>query len=107
MSEPRLVLITHPADGAETFARSLVERRLAACVNLLGCRSVYRWEGEVQADDEVLLVAKTTAGRLDELERAVASDHPYDVPELVAVAPAAVEPRYLAWMLGETSGHGA
>jgi periplasmic divalent cation tolerance protein len=103
MSAARIVLITHPPDGAESFARGLVERRLAACVNLLAARSVYRWEGAVQADDEVLLVAKTDAARLDALQRHVAGAHPYDVPECVALRPAEVEPRYLAWLLAATA----
>ena len=96
----RLVLITHPADGARAFARALVERRLAACVNLLPVTSVYRWQGTVEEEPEVLLVVKTGADRLAELEAALA-DHPYDVPELVALRPAHVEPAYLAWLLGE------
>jgi len=100
----RVVLITHPPDGAEAFARDLVERRLAACVNLVAARSVYRWEGAVQADDEALLVVKTDAARLDALRSRVAEAHPYDVPEFVVLAPDSVEPRYLAWLLAETAG---
>ena len=103
MSAARVVLITHPREGAEEFARGLVERRLAACVNLLAARSIYRWEGEVHADDESLLVAKTDAARLVDLEQHLPSAHPYDVPECIALAPDAVEPRYLAWMLAETA----
>ena len=102
-SDARVLLITHPPDGAEAFAGRLVEGRLAACVNLLTCRSVYRWEGALQGDDEVLLVAKTSAARLGQLERFVVEHHPYDVPELVALTPAAVEPRYLAWLLGASA----
>ena len=103
-SAARVVLITHPPGGAEAFARDLVERRLVACVNLIAARSVYRWEGAVQADDEALLVAKTDAARLDALRSRVAEAHPYDVPEFVVLAPDSVEPRYLAWLLAETAG---
>ena len=101
-----VVLITHPEEGARDFARALVERRLAACVNLLPATSVYRWRDAIEEDPEVLLVVKTTAARLGDLERALAEDHPYDVPELVALTPAHVERAYLAWLAGETGETG-
>ena len=107
MPEPRLVLITHPRDAAVEFARSLVDRRLAACVNLVEVRSVYRWEGRVQDDAEVLLVAKTTDARLADLEAHLIEAHPYDVPECVALEPDRVEPRYLAWLLAEAGEESA
>ncbi len=104
--EPRVVLMTHPEEGAAEFARRLVERRVVACVNLVGVRSVYRWRDAIEDDPEVLLVAKTTAARVAELERVLDEEHPYDVPECVAVAPAAVEAKYLAWLGAETSAAG-
>ena len=97
----RIVLITHPVDGAEEFARQLVERRLAACVNLSSVTSVYRWEGAVQSDPEVLLIAKTDAARVPEIEAFLVDGHPYDVPELVALEPAHVENTYLGWLTGQ------
>jgi periplasmic divalent cation tolerance protein len=103
MDEPRVVFITHPREGAEDFARLLVERRLAACVNMVEVRSVYRWEGAIEHEDEALLLVKTTAARLAELQGALAGEHPFDTPEFVVVEPAAVEPRYLAWLQGETA----
>ena len=101
-SDARVVLITHPEGGARDFARSLVERRLAACVNLVPATSVYRWRDAIEEDPEVLLIVKTTAARLGELERSLADDHPYDVPELVALTPTHVERAYLSWLSGET-----
>ena len=97
----RIVLITAPdVERARALARSLVGARLAACVNVVpGLTSVYRWEGAVQEDAEALLVVKTTAGRLPELTRRVLREHPYDVPEIVALRPAEVEARYLAWLV--------
>ena len=95
-------MITHPRDGATEFARSLVESRLAACVSLVDVTSVYRWEGAIEQDPEVLLVAKTTAERVAGLERALDERHPYDVPECVTLDPAHVEAKYLAWMRAET-----
>ena len=98
----RIVLITHPASGAEAFARGLVEMGLAACVNLVPVTSVYRWKGRVETDPEVLLVAKTRAERIPRLEETLAEEHPYDVPECVALVPDHVEPSYLAWLMDET-----
>jgi len=107
MSAARVVLITHPARGARAFAHGLVEKRLAACVNLLAFESVYRWRGAVEGGRERLLVVKTTAAKLAALERHLARAHPYDLPECVALAPARVERRYLAWLRAETRGRGA
>ncbi len=103
MDAARVVWITHPLEGAEAFARGLLERRLAACVNLTRVTSVYRWQERIHEDAEALLVVKTSALRLAELERHVAREHPYDTPEFVALEPAAVEARYLAWLLAEVS----
>jgi periplasmic divalent cation tolerance protein len=105
--EARVVLVTHPEAGAEDFAAGLVERRLAACVNLLPVRSVYRWQGAVERAPEVLLVVKTVAGRLPALERHLRERHPYDVPECVALDPVRVEPGYRAWLVAEAGERGA
>ena len=96
--QPLVILVTHPVEGAEGFAHRLVEGGMAACVNLVPVRSVYRWEGQVQEDPEVLLVVKTTADRRDELEGWLATAHPYDVPEFVVLEPTHVEAKYLAWL---------
>ena len=101
----RIVLTTAPDEGqARSLARGLVEERLAACCNLLpGATSVYRWEGAVEEASEVLMVVKTSAARLAQLRSALLARHPYDTPEWIVLTPAAVEPRYLAWLLGATS----
>ncbi len=99
--EARVVWITAPdrATG-ESLARELVRRRLAACVNVLdGVTSIYRWEGAIEETREVLLMAKTTAGRYADLERALGELHPYQVPECIALAPSAIAPKYRAWLL--------
>lgn len=84
---------------AESLALALVERRLVGCVNVVpGVRSIYRWQGAVQDDRELLLLAKTTAARLDEVMAALAELHPYDVPEIVALDAASVSPAYAAWL---------
>lgn len=99
-----LVLISAPADAAPMLARHLVEARLAACVNLLpGVRSVYRWQGQVCEDAETLLIAKTAADRFDDLRAAILRNHPYELPEIVAVKLDDAHPPYLQWLLSETS----
>lgn len=104
MSEPRaesflVCLVTCPVEDAERFARRLVEARVAACVNRLPATSTYRWQGAVEQGAEVLLLIKTARERLDELERLLADEHPYEVPELVCLAPARVGRAYGAWWL--------
>ena len=72
--------VTAPPEAAETLARTLVEERLAACVNRVACDSTYRWEGEVVADEETILLCKTTEERYDGLADRVVELHPHDVP---------------------------
>jgi len=99
-----VVLITAPSlEEAERIASALVVERLAACVNLVpGVRSIYRWEGEVQHDDEVLMVVKAAAASFPELEARVQELHPYDVPEIVGLAPGAVSASYLRFLEDNT-----
>lgn len=86
-------------DDAVRIANTLVERRLVACVNVLpGVRSIYRWQGALQDDRELLLLAKTTAARLADVTSALSELHPYEVPEIVALEAAAVAPGYAAWL---------
>jgi periplasmic divalent cation tolerance protein len=90
---------------AETIAETLVTESLAACVNIIErCRSIYRWQGELQKDDEVLLLAKTERGRFAALEKRVASMHSYDVPEIIGVDVPSLSDgyrRFLEDVLGE------
>ena len=95
-----IVMTTLPADAdVATFANTLVESRLAACVNLLpGMESVYRWEGKIERQPEILLLAKSTRDKFDELDRQVRAVHSYETPEIVAVSAAAVSGPYLKWL---------
>lgn len=97
----RVVLVTAPDETvARALARRMVELRLAACVNLLPiAASIYRWQGRVMQETEVLLVTKTTAARLSELEAFLAREHPAQVPECIALRPSEIEGRYLAWLI--------
>jgi periplasmic divalent cation tolerance protein len=98
-SDLRVVLVTAPPRSARALAKRLVEKRLAACVNLIpGVRSIYRWEGRVEESRETLLVLKTTAGALKELESAVKELHPYDVPEFVVLPVERASEAYANWV---------
>lgn len=100
-----IVFCTVPANAADRFARLLVEERLAACVQALpSVRATYRWNGEVQQASETLLLIKTTAERYAALERTLASHHPYELPEILAVDASAGLPAYLRWVSDEVAG---
>jgi periplasmic divalent cation tolerance protein len=99
-SEPIVVLVT-AANRAEAgrIAEMLVSSRLAACVQMLPeMESVYRWKGEVEQAREILLLAKTTREKFEELDRAVREIHSYDTPEIVALPIIAASRPYLDWL---------
>jgi periplasmic divalent cation tolerance protein len=97
------VLMTAPdADTAEALARTLVTERLAACANIVpSVVSIYRWEGEIKRDSEVMLVLKTTAGKSPEVARRAVELHPYDVPEVLVLPVEAGHAPYLSWVGSE------
>jgi periplasmic divalent cation tolerance protein len=102
--EPLLVLTNLPdAASAEKLALALIESRAAACVNVLpACRSIYRWQGRVERADEIPLLIKTTRAAYPRVEDAVRAQHPYDVPELIAIPITHGLPAYLDWVAKET-----
>lgn len=101
-----LAVSTAPdAEVAERIARKLLEERLIACANLLpGVTSLFRWQGEVQREGEVMMLLKTRRSRVEALGARLAELHPYEVPELIAVTLEAGLPSYLAWVRDETDG---
>lgn len=103
MSERLVVLMTAGSqEEADRLAETLVVDGLAACVNVIpGVTSVYRWEGEVQRDQEWLLVAKSHRDALDELVRRVHTIHSYEVPEVVALPVVGGSQAYLSWIDSE------
>ena len=91
------------AQTAQRIADARVEEGLAACVNLLApCHSVYRWQGAVERAQEVPMLIKTSRRRFAALSRRLAELHPYEVPELIAIAPDAASAAYADWVLRET-----
>lgn len=105
MDETIVVLTNMPDRGAaERLAQELVERRLAACVNVLAeCTSVYRWKGAVENAKEVPVLIKTRAALYEELEAAISELHPYELPEIVALAIVKGLPEFLEWVNEGTS----
>lgn len=101
MAGARIALVTCPVDAADAMARQLVEARLAACVNIVPrVASIYRWNGEVQREDEALLLVKTTVEGFEALQSAVLALHPYELPEVIAVDIADGHSPYLDWIAG-------
>jgi len=101
----KLLVFTNLPDraSAERLAELLLEQRLAACVNILApCRSVYRWKGALQHDEEHPMLIKTSAERYGALEQALRQGHPYELPEIIAVPIEQGLPAYLDWVAAET-----
>ena len=100
-----LLVLTNLPDraAAERLADMLIEMRLAACVNILApCRSVYRWKGALQHDEEHPMLIKTTVERYAALEEALRAGHPYELPEIIAVPVERGLSAYLDWVAAET-----
>jgi periplasmic divalent cation tolerance protein len=94
-----VALVTCPPDKAEDLASSIVESRLAACVNIIGrVTSVYTWEGKIEKDSEALLIIKTNRKTYDAFEKRVKELHPYDVPEIICLPIELGSSAYLAWL---------
>jgi periplasmic divalent cation tolerance protein len=90
--------------AAERLADALVAKRLAACINILApCRSVYRWQGAVQHEEEHPVLIKTTRAAYAELEAEIRAHHPYELPEIVAVPIERGLPAYLDWVVAQTA----
>jgi periplasmic divalent cation tolerance protein len=90
---------------AEAAGRALVERRLAACVNILpGMISHYRWDGKIERAEETVMIIKTRASRADAVSDAVKELHSYETPAILVIALESVEKTYLGWLLAETGG---
>ncbi|MFD1641695.1 divalent-cation tolerance protein CutA [Halohasta litorea] len=92
------VYVTAPESVAAELAETLVDERLAACVNAVGCQSTYRWEGEVITDDETILLIKTTDEGYDRLAERIEELHPYDVPCLERFDEAEMADSFGAWI---------
>lgn len=102
-AEVRVVLTTAPSEEvAERLARTVVEERLAACANLVPrVSSIFRWDGEVRRETEVLIVLKTVSTSQEALRKRLVDLHPYDVPEVLELEVASGHAPYLVWVRDE------
>ena len=105
MNEIRVVLCTFPDEAAaRQIGTVLVEKQLAACVNLVrGVESIYRWQEKVESSAEVLAIFKTSAAGYQVFERELSMLHPYDVPEIIAIEPAGGAENYLSWVVNNVA----
>ena len=103
--EYTVVLITSPDEQtAAKIANCLVEKRLAACINIIApIRSIYKWEGKIEDDKEVLMIVKTRKDLFEELESSVKQMHPYSVPEIIGLPIIKGSSEYLNWITEVTS----
>ena len=101
-----IVFVTTPTvEDGRKIARILVNKKLAACVNILPwITSIYTWEGEICDDGEILLIIKTRADLFDRLSATVDKEHPYEVPEVIAIPLTAGAADYLHWIDEATQG---
>ena len=101
-----VVLVTAPSqDVAEQLVNTIVEEKLAACGNIVpGLTSIYRWQGAVQRDAEVLILFKTLRGSVHRLSARVQELHPYDVPEVLALPVSAGSSEYMRWVAENATG---
>jgi periplasmic divalent cation tolerance protein len=104
MEQPLLVYTTFPdAETALAIGRELVERKLAACVNVLpGMKSVYAWKGEIERGEEVVAIVKTRVGLRHEIEKALKARHPYETPIILFLEVSGGHPATIEWLLAET-----
>jgi periplasmic divalent cation tolerance protein len=97
-----VVFSTAPSDTSESLAKMLIDQRLVACVNVVPVRSYYRWKGEFCDEQEHLLIAKTTREKAGEVIAAIKSQHPYEIPEIIALPITDGYLPYLEWVRRET-----
>ena len=104
MGDVVVVLTTVPAGSkGDEIGRTLVEERLAACVNLLApMTSIYRWRGAVERESEQQMIIKTTRGRVPALQSRLAALHSYELPEFLVLAVADSSSAYFEWIRQET-----
>lgn len=106
MDRPVLVYTTYPSlVEAEAAGRYLVEKGLAACVNILpGMRSIYRWQGKIDSADEVVMIVKTREGQQEAVAAEVRRSHGYDTPAILFLPAGGGDAAYVDWILSESNG---
>ncbi len=99
----KIVFVTAPRDKGALLAKEILEKRLAACVNVTNTVSYYWWNDKIEEDEEVLLIIKTRKQLFSELMEFIKKVHPYEVPEILAVNVCNGNPEYISWVIKETA----
>ena len=95
----KMIITTYPDQMiAEKVAKDSIKARLVACVNIAKVRSIYVWKEKIEDTDEFLVFFKTTEEGVNKLKDFIKKSHPYEVPEIVEIAPEYVDPNYLSWL---------
>jgi periplasmic divalent cation tolerance protein len=104
MKDVIVVFVTvNGEEEGRRIAGAIVEESLAACVNIVpSIRSIYKWEGSIEDEEESLLIIKTVKGRLEDLKKTIAEIHSYDTPEVIALPVEGGSDDYLNWVRNET-----
>ena len=101
----QVVTTTETKEQAQRIAKAVVEKRLAACAQIVGpISSTYWWKGKIETTEEWMCVMKSRSGLFEELEEAIRENHSYEVPEIVALPIAAGSESYLRWLSAELKG---
>jgi len=102
--EPVLIITNFPdKKGAIMLAEKLIDKKLAACVNVLAaCTSVYRWQEKIESADEIPILIKTQRQNYNQVEQIIKMMHPYELPEVIIVPVSGGLPAYLQWITDET-----
>ncbi|WP_372370260.1 divalent-cation tolerance protein CutA [Candidatus Uabimicrobium sp. HlEnr_7] len=101
-----IVLCNCPQEKADSIAKELVEKKVAACVNVIPqVKSFYHWQGELCCDNEATLIIKIRANDFERLQKEILQIHPYDVPEMVELSVSNVNEEYLKWLYANTGDH--
>lgn len=104
MSDLIIIYITCPSkEVATTLSRTLLEQRLIACANLYAIDSLYWWQGKITEEPEIVIFAKSTSDKYDQIKDLVEETHPYDVPCITSIAINRVNESYGNWIVSETS----
>ncbi|MGB9659473.1 MAG: divalent-cation tolerance protein CutA [Nitrososphaerales archaeon] len=99
MIKMKMIITTCPDQmSAEKIAKDSIKAKLAACVNITKVRSIYVWKGKIEDTEEFLMLFKTTEKGTEKLRDSIRKNHPYEVPEIVEIAPEYVDDKYLSWL---------
>ena len=99
----KVVFVTAPEKESTTIAKTLVERKLAACINIISVQSIYRWKEKVEDEREHLLIIKTQISKIEQLKKVIQEIHPYEVPECIVLPIEDGLSPYLKWIEESTS----